>query len=663
MKVKKNLEESPYKLSISLNVLYHLGINLYSNIPAVLTELVANCWDADANVVDITIDSQKQIITIQDDGIGMTLKEINSRFLKVGYERRKDPTTKITTDKGRHVMGRKGIGKLSVFSMAKLVEIHSVKNGEKNGFIMDLKVIRDRINKEGDDKIVDYRPMPVPSNSIKIRKGTKIILSKPKKRITSATASALKKRLARRFSVINDDFKVKVNGNPIGIKDRDYFNKLQYIWYFGADSKHFGEKAKSADQAVKLDATFGPYKEYKISGWIGTVKEQKNIDEENNIIVLMAHGKLIQEDILKDLKEEKLYTYYLMGEINADFLDDDEFDDIVTSDRQRIKEDDDRYIYLKKYILDDVLKREIKNNWEKWRRAEGIKEATKSNPYIEKWFNRLTGDNKKAAENLFGKINTLKINDPEAKKELYKSSILAFENLVRKNNLSALQSINSDSDFQLIKSIFSNIDEVEAVEYYNITKGRLGIIKKFEELMPTAKEKMLQTYLFTHLWLLNPAWERATDETKKMEKTVSVILKTSVDKLTPKEKAGRIDIYYKSAAGEHIVIELKKYNAKTKMSDLIEQITKYKSALEKILNDKFSNESKKEIKVICVLGSPPRPYTDRNSIQSHQRALRIGYNAEFITYDELIKNACDSYAGYMEKESNISELLSIIEKI
>lgn len=655
-------ENNPYKLSISLNVLYHLGINLYSNIPAVLTELVANCWDADADTVDIKIDPKNQTITIQDDGVGMTLKEINNRFLKVGYERRKDPAVKTTTDKGRHVMGRKGIGKLSVFSMAKLVEVHSVKKGEKNGFIMDLNVIRKLIDEEGEDKIIDYKPTPVSLSSIKIRRGTKIILSKPKKRITAATAGALKKRLARRFSVIGDVFRVRVNGIPIGIKDRDYFTKLQYIWCFGEDSKHFAAKARNADKAVILKDTFGSNNSYKISGWIGTVKEQKNIDEENNIIVLLAHGKLIQEDILKDLKEEKLYTYYLMGEINADFLDDDELDDIVTSDRQRIKEDDDRYVELKKYILDFVLKKEVKNNWEKWRRSEGVLEATQSNPYIAKWFDRLAGDNKKAAEDLFGKINTLKINDPEAKRELYKASILAFENLVRKNNLSALQNISVDSDFQLVKNIFSSIDDVEAVEYYNITKGRLDVIKKFEQMMPNAKEKMLQTYLFTHLWLLNPAWERATNETKQMEKTVSSILKTKVDKLTSKEKTGRIDIYFKSSASEHIIIELKKYSVNTKVSELFDQITKYKSALEKILDEKFPNEPEKEIRTICVLGSPPKPYSGKSSILAHKNALK-SYNAEFITYDELIKDACDSYAGYMAKESKISELLSIIEKI
>ena len=38
-----------FEMTVDLNVLEHLGINLYSNIAAVLTEAVANAWDADAS--------------------------------------------------------------------------------------------------------------------------------------------------------------------------------------------------------------------------------------------------------------------------------------------------------------------------------------------------------------------------------------------------------------------------------------------------------------------------------------------------------------------------------------------------------------------------------------------------------------------------------------
>ena len=67
------MRNSPYEMTIDLNVLKHLGINLYSNVAAVLTEVVANALDADASRVYIEIDSEKGEISIEDDGIGMSI--------------------------------------------------------------------------------------------------------------------------------------------------------------------------------------------------------------------------------------------------------------------------------------------------------------------------------------------------------------------------------------------------------------------------------------------------------------------------------------------------------------------------------------------------------------------------------------------------------------
>lgn len=102
-----------YRMTLTLNVLKHLGIGLYSNIPAVLSELVANAWDADARNVDIVLDIVAGRIEVRDDGHGMSVDDINERFLKVGYRRRRQTSI---TPLGRPVMGRKGIGKLATFS-------------------------------------------------------------------------------------------------------------------------------------------------------------------------------------------------------------------------------------------------------------------------------------------------------------------------------------------------------------------------------------------------------------------------------------------------------------------------------------------------------------------------------------------------------------------
>lgn len=137
-----------YQMSMSLNVLNHLGFNLYSNIPAVLSEVVANAYDADATDVNITIGTSSIIIT--DNGHGMTLDDINNKFLFVGYQRRENNEALSFLYK-RPVMGRKGIGKLSLFSIANTIEIHTTRLNEKtsitekNGFILSKKDIIDQI--------------------------------------------------------------------------------------------------------------------------------------------------------------------------------------------------------------------------------------------------------------------------------------------------------------------------------------------------------------------------------------------------------------------------------------------------------------------------------------------------------------------------------------
>nr|VFK01034.1 MAG: Histidine kinase-, DNA gyrase B-, and HSP90-like ATPase [Candidatus Kentron sp. LFY] len=142
--------ESPYRMTLSLNVLNHLGLNLYSNVPSVLSEVVANAWDADAENVWITIDFAKgnEKIVIQDDGHGMTPEDVNSKYLLVGYQRR-GPELKREPERTerfkRLPMGRKGIGKLSLFSIAKTIEVRTVKDGQRSAFRMNLDDIKAKI--------------------------------------------------------------------------------------------------------------------------------------------------------------------------------------------------------------------------------------------------------------------------------------------------------------------------------------------------------------------------------------------------------------------------------------------------------------------------------------------------------------------------------------
>ena len=65
----------------------HLRITLYSYIAAVLTEVVANAWGADAENGITVINENDLQISIVDDGIGMTVYDRNKMYLRVEFGR------------------------------------------------------------------------------------------------------------------------------------------------------------------------------------------------------------------------------------------------------------------------------------------------------------------------------------------------------------------------------------------------------------------------------------------------------------------------------------------------------------------------------------------------------------------------------------------------
>src|SRR2546427_1638663 len=353
--------QSPYKMTLTLNVLNHLGLNLYSNLPAVVAEVVANSWDADAEHVTIVIREDPEQISITDDGEGMNQNDVNDKYLTVGYERRLAPKTRVTPKWHRPVMGRKGIGKLSLFSVAEVIEVYSVKGNERNAFRMNVTDIKKKIKKgQG-----DYSPEVIRDWPADLEKGTRIVLKELKKSFRAE--GALRRRLARRFSIIGGEnhFEVSIDGSPITIDDRDYFDKVQFIWYFGAESKTYAEYSKKKKGAFPRsnEVVVGSDK-FTITGWIATVEKSTQLkDEYDNLnkIVLMVRGKLAEEDLMENFTEGGVYTKYLFGEINADFLDIDEKADISTTSRQKIIEDDPRYEQLLPFVFEEL--KNVENTW------------------------------------------------------------------------------------------------------------------------------------------------------------------------------------------------------------------------------------------------------------------------------------------------------------
>lgn len=647
-------------MSISLNVLRHLGVNLYSNVPAVIAEAVANAWDADAENVEIQIDPVQGHIIISDDGHGMSPSDVNDKYLHVGYARREKDGGSKTQRFKRDVMGRKGIGKLSLFSVAHEIEVHSAKDSIRHGFKMTSEGITRSV--EATDGSGTYIPESIDPSAISISKGTMIKLNHLKKRL-SQTEGALRRRLARRFSIIGPqyNFAISINGNSIVASDRDWFHKIQYLWQFG-DSTDYAALCTNADycetrmDTVKVDED----DHYQISGWIGTVSgsgQLKDGSDNLNKITIMVRGKLAQEDMLEDFNEGGMYTKYIIGEIHADFLDVDDKDDIATSSRQKLIEDDARYQALKEFVLSQL--KHIQNVWTDLRNKHGEQKAREI-PEIDEWFTSLPRSLKPQARALFGKINQLTLDADDDKKNLFKHSVIAFESLRHKQQLAELDNLKAE-DLPAFAAAFVSVDDFEETLYYQIVHERIMVIRALQKAVEdNLLEKIIQQHLFDHLWLLDPSWERATGSEYRESTLKREFSNVFGDDLTDDESRGRIDIKYKQTGGKHVIVELKRSERILSSQELSEQVSKYRTALEKLLLE--AGEPNAAIEIVCVIGKELSDGRDAKSRALAMERLKVD-GARVIMYKELIDRAYKSYADYLAKSDEAGRLTRLLSAI
>lgn len=652
---------SKYKMTLDLQLLNHLGLNLYSNASAVISEAVANSWDADASEVNITITGDS--ITIFDNGCGMDLEDINSKYLHVGRQRR-NADEAITPKYKRIVMGRKGIGKLSLFSIANSISVYSIKGQEKNALRISTLNLKECIEKNE-----EYSPEELSTDDFGFAcNGTKIVLRELKKKRTAALATYLRRRLARRFSIIGDQysFVVKVDNKPVTILDRNYLPKAQMLWiYPSASDPMFTEAAIQNQCSAGLTKTFLREtaidcggKTVNIYGWIATASEPGKLSEEDgsiNKITVMVRGKMAKEDILPEIHSTAIYTKYVFGEIHADFLDQDDMEDIATSSRQDFFVDDERYLALVTFLNKELSF--VRTTWEDARSNAGIAEACKYT-VVKGWYDGLGQDSKSSAKKLFGKINQLTVS-AEEKIELFKHGIIAFESFKMKDELSHLEEVSTDN-MEGFLSVAGELDVLEQRLYYQIVRERLAIIQQLQKVVDeNALEKVVQHHLANNLWLLDPSWDRST-EVPDVERSFRTLFDGVSKELTREELDARLDIKYKKASSKHVIIELKRSERVVKPEDATKQIAKYFSATEKLLRESGDTTP---FEIIFLVGKPIGNLDMSSaSYQAFVESIKP-YHARIMYYKELLRNAEVLYRDFLNVHEEAASLTKLIEEI
>ncbi len=358
-----------FSFEISLSVLNHLGRNLYRSFMTVLGEAISNSWDADAENVWIYIDRKHNSFVVKDDGDGMDSNDFQSKFLKIGYSKRKGGKT--SRKRRRPFIGRKGIGKLALLSCAKRISILTkIKNSAYVGGVIDNSGLDEAIKndlkpdeyelRKIDEKI--FRPY-----TKKLTQGTIIHFQSINEGIKSSIGY-LRKLVALyfRFSLLDRSFNIYVDGERITLEDLDDLaNNTQFVWIINDLDDPFVNE--SIAKSPVLYKTLHRKKGKRIRGFIASVVLPSQLKirttDEKVTIDLFVNGRLREKDILKHIPSTRLVESYLYGQIHFDDLDDKI--DRFASSREGIVADDPKY----KKFLKDLRKiiAEIMGDWDKLR--------------------------------------------------------------------------------------------------------------------------------------------------------------------------------------------------------------------------------------------------------------------------------------------------------
>lgn len=107
-----------------------------------LTELVANAWDAGAAKVNVIIPSDVNgLLTVEDDGHGMTSSQFRSRWMKLNYDRAKTQGNAVQfpperASWKRRAFGRNGIGRHGLLCFSDRYTVETWIDGVLSTFVI-----------------------------------------------------------------------------------------------------------------------------------------------------------------------------------------------------------------------------------------------------------------------------------------------------------------------------------------------------------------------------------------------------------------------------------------------------------------------------------------------------------------------------------------------
>lgn len=502
------------EMRIGMEVLEHLGMKMYTSLPAAISEYVANAWDAGAEEVRVTVPEEPMgpdyQIRIQDDGIGMTADEADKKFLMVGRKRRREEgDVAEVLDKERRVMGRKGIGKLAGFGIAGTVDVWTSKKGEAEG--IQFRMNYDSIQEEAEDSDPDekgrYKPDIVDySTDLDPNKhGTIVQLRRlDENRDQRPAISDVRRKLSRRFAVVDrDDFDLYVNDEEVTPEERNLRQTCQddFIWEIGTGEEDF-------------DGVVNAEEGHTVTGWIGTRKTP--VEEMENGIAVMARGKLAQEPEFFGVEgvgvRGQHALQYMVGEVHAEFIDEDV--DLIATHRGSVQMEAGRGKDLYEWLHETI--KEVCREWAEKRTEEQIEEIQEMKVYEDR-IEGLSAREKRLADDFLSEVAKIDGYDEETLRETADYVATAVERKAFADLLEEIEEADHDDPHKIVE-LFQEWEVLDAVETFRRAENRYMVIAELEYLIEVdIGEKNLQRFLGRNPWLLDPRWDSHEREVRFSE--------------------------------------------------------------------------------------------------------------------------------------------------
>ena len=658
-----------YTMRISRRTVDKLGVKLYDKVSAVIAELIANSYDADAREVVVrapmgqflakkeagSLSDKGFKIEVVDDGSGMTPDQMQNFFLVVGAERRTDPNRgAISPRYNRMVMGRKGVGKLAPFGICKIIEVISAggkktsrhENGKsKQGYLTSHVILDyDDVTTENDDPNEPYKPnVGNRDDTLSNKTGTTIILRNFNYRRVP-DIETLSRQIAQRFGIQSENWKIVVQDNTKTVSDSDYSRSVGVfdvptmpntcIWFQRNEKGLMQVIGPDGNAIHDLGAGFNhDGKFYPITGWIAYAKVPYK-DELMAGVRIYCRGKIAAQSLLFNKHAGFTGEYnirsYLVGQLDADWLDED--DDLIQTDRRDILWSDELGAAFQEWgqgivsrigtLSRDPMRKAVLDVFLETGRVEDRVEEIYSSENQEDIRQKAIDIAKK-----FGRtISREEASRQEVVDDLVDLSITLAPHVTLDEKMRAAAE-QQETPLALLSTLLRTARIAELSSFGRIAEDRIRVITRLETLKDdeSTEEDSLQTLIEDAPWLINPEWapvianKSLSSLRKEFEKYYKQVTGESISLTNFQKPRSKPDFVLSSQEGVVQIIEIKRPGHALN-NDEMDRIVKYHDCMDSFLADPTNSRFKNvfhdfHITLVC----------DKHSLTDTQRAAYTGY--------------------------------------